>query len=173
MMQIQFPHFHIKPERNTPERQLIKIGSEMYRTLFIFATSQQKLRGYHLSEKINFKIKKYVDCVHFYASNQLNYHLLYYYKGKIYFGEWKTLNKNDDGFKQGWGSYFHPKKYIYLGNFDFDKKHGKGLINYTNGDIYQGNWINGKKEGQGTLINAMGDIFKGYFKNGKKNGVGE
>jgi hypothetical protein len=58
----------------------------MYSRFLEFAAKRQKTRNINLSEKIDFSIKKYEDCIHYYVYNSLNYHLIYYYKGKIYFG---------------------------------------------------------------------------------------
>ena len=102
-----------------------------------------------------FTIKKYVDCVHYYTPNPLHCHLIAYYNGKLYFGEWR--DRDGDGYKEGYGLYYHPSKYIYEGRFRKDKKHGEGTINYQNGDVYEGGWKAGKKEGWGTSINAVGD----------------
>jgi len=60
--------------------------------------------------------------------------LICYFKGKLYFGE--LADKSGDC-KNGFGYYSTPK-YIYEGEFSNDKKHGKGTINYANGDMYQG-----------------------------------
>ncbi len=46
--------------------------------------------------------------------------------------------------KSGFGFYY-TSKYIYEGEFLNDKKHGRGTINYANGDVYQGEWKNGKR----------------------------
>lgn len=117
----------------------------MYLEFLKFAITRQNLKKVTLEERLNLKIKKYEDCIHFYANNSLEYHLIYYYKGKIYFGEWRSSTKNGDGYKHGYGFYENPRKYTYEGEFYFDKKHGRGTINYKNGDIYQGTWSNGKK----------------------------
>ena len=38
----------------------------------------------------------------------------------------------------------------YEGQYDKDKKHGKGKYTYPNGDIYQGQWTEGVRNGKGT-----------------------
>jgi hypothetical protein len=131
--------------------------------------SRQALRGARLEEKSGFKIKKYEDCIHFYLHNSLDFHLICYFSGKIYFGQLKDSNGDC---KHGFG-YYSTHKYTYAGEFVLDKKSGRGTINYSNGDRYQGSWSNGKKDGKGVLVNLVGDIFKGSFQNGNKNGQGE
>ena len=37
----------------------------------------------------------------------------------------------------------------YVGDYDNDKKHGKGKYTYPNGDIYNGQWKNGVRNGKG------------------------
>ncbi len=40
---------------------------------------------------------------------------------------------------------------MYEGNWEDDKRHGKGKRIYGNGDIYDGNWEKSKKVGYGIL----------------------
>ena len=42
-----------------------------------------------------------------------------------------------------------------------DKRHGKGVKKYVNGDIYDGYWNNDLKEGYGTFKWNNGDIYVG------------
>ena len=37
----------------------------------------------------------------------------------------------------------------YVGDYENDKKHGRGKYTYPNGDIYNGNWKNGVRDGKG------------------------
>ena len=73
--------------------------------------------------------------------NSFNYYLICYFKGKLYFGELADMGGDC---KSGFGFYY-TSKYIYEGEFLNDKKHGRGTINYANGDVYQGEWKNGKR----------------------------
>lgn len=67
------------------------------------------MKGGKLEEKVGFKIKKYEDCIHYYLQNTLNYHLVCYFKGKIYFGQLKDPSSDC---KHGLGYYSTPK-YVY------------------------------------------------------------
>jgi len=60
----------------------------MFKNLLNFTITRQKQKPVKPESKLKFKIKKYVDCIHYYMTNSYNYHLIYYYKGKVYFGEW-------------------------------------------------------------------------------------
>lgn len=47
-----------------------------------------------------------------------------------------------------------------------DKRFGKGVCKYANGDVYEGDWDNDKKEGKGVLKLAEGQIYLGEWKGG-------
>ena len=49
--------------------------------------------------------------------------------------------------------------------YENDKKEGKGIYKYDNGDIYEGYFKNDKKEGKGIYKYKNGDIYEGDFKN--------
>ena len=81
-------------------------------------------------------------------------------------GTWDTdLNEN---FKNYNSNGTRPKtKYKdgrYFGQFRNDKREGKGIYYYNNGDRYEGDWRNGKREGQGIYYynngyREMGDYY--------------
>jgi hypothetical protein len=51
-----------------------------------------------------------------------------------------------------------------------DRRHGYGLMTYSDGRIYEGDYKNNLKEGNGKLIFADGLIYEGEFKNNKHQG---
>lgn len=61
------------------------------------------------------KVKKYIDCVHYYLPNKNDFHLIFYFSGKLYFGQWTQPQVDSDGYRHGFGYYYKPDKYIYEG----------------------------------------------------------
>ena len=49
-----------------------------------------------------------------------------------------------------------------------NKREGKGIMIYQNGDIYEGHWKNNEKEGKGIMKYKNGEIIYEYWKNGEK-----
>jgi hypothetical protein len=45
--------------------------------------------------------------------------------------------------------------------------HGRGVVNYSNGDVYEGEFKNGLRHGRGILKCVDGLEFDGYWKEGK------
>lgn len=71
----------------------------------------------------------------------------------------------------GYGTYIyrgHSAK--YTGHFQRELPHGKGKIQYENGDYYEGNWSNGSFNGQGTLFLTTGKQIAGTWRNGSFSG---
>ena len=58
------------------------------------------------------------------------------------------------------------------GEWKDGKKHGQGILNWSNGNKYEGEWKSGKKHGQGTYTWTNGDRYVGEFKDGLQNGQG-
>ena len=46
------------------------------------------------------------------------------------------------------GTYTYKNKSKYTGQFQNNKKHGKGVYFAANGDKFEGNWENGKLNGE-------------------------
>ena len=53
-----------------------------------------------------------------------------------------------------------------------EKKEGKGIHMFPDGEKYEGNFKNSKFEGKGVLYYADGDRYEGDFKNNKRHGSG-
>ena len=60
----------------------------------------------------------------------------------------------------------------YLGQIKNGKKHGKGIMHYSDKTIYDGEWFNDLKNGQGTQTLPNGDRYEGNFKNNLMEGYG-
>jgi len=74
--------------------------------------------------------------------------------------------------ENGYGTYIyrgHSAK--YTGHFQRELPHGKGKIQYENGDYYEGHWSNGSFDGQGTLFLKTGKQVAGIWRNGSFAGA--
>uniref|UniRef100_A0A7S3YDZ5 MORN repeat-containing protein 5 n=1 Tax=Lotharella globosa TaxID=91324 RepID=A0A7S3YDZ5_9EUKA len=60
----------------------------------------------------------------------------------------------------------------YEGEWKANKKHGKGVFKYPNGDKYEGQWRNDQKTGQGVYTFKNGDKYEGKFANNMFHGEG-
>ena len=40
-------------------------------------------------------------------------------------------------------------------------KHGKGKLDYVNGDVYDGDWVMDTWHGKAKFVNAKGDVYVG------------
>jgi len=81
-------------------------------------------------------------------------------KGELFIGPQFCSETNHDGDN-------------YTGYFLNGVKHGKGIINYKNGDCYDGLWKNNKRNGVGTFtFSGFGRKYKGGWKNDMRDGKG-
>ncbi len=60
----------------------------------------------------------------------------------------------------------------YAGEFQDDKRHGRGIYTYANGDKYIGAFRDDKRNGHGTFMFASGSKYVGEFLNGDYHGYG-
>jgi len=83
--------------------------------------------------------------------------------GSVYAGEFK------DGLPHGQGEWKAPEgAESFLGEWKRGKKHGFGLMKFSNGDMYEGDWVDGKFQDRGKYIYANGDEFMGLWDKGVK-----
>ncbi|CAF1476097.1 unnamed protein product [Adineta steineri] len=61
----------------------------------------------------------------------------------------------------------------YEGEMKGDKRHGKGQMDFANGDKYVGMWVEGNRIGQGVYIFHNGDRYEGQFKDNLVHGKGQ
>ena len=86
----------------------------------------------------------------------------------------KTMDKNENT-PDSDNSIYKTKIYElgkYVGELKNDKRHGKGIMYYKNGDIYEGEYYNDVKEGKGIYYHSNGDRYEGDYKNGRLEGKG-
>ena len=83
----------------------------------------------------------------------------------IYKGCIKDFKKEGKGIEE-------CDEYKYEGNFQNDKKNGKGLVIYSTGDQYIGEFKDDQLSGHGNYIWNNGDSYEGEFTDGKINGKG-
>ena len=53
--------------------------------------------------------------------------IIWHYNGKVYLGGWKHQIL-DEGAKHGLGLEWAPKKYVYYGEFNKNKREGVGIM---------------------------------------------
>jgi len=64
------------------------------------------------------------------------------------------------------GDLFDP------GIFKSVMRHGRGLMEYLNGEKYDGEWKMNQRHGHGVMTYKNGDVYTGNWENDKKNGSG-
>ncbi len=81
-----------------------------------------------------------------------------------------------EGQKHGKGTMLYKDSGSrYIGEWEYDKKHGMGLYVRPDGSKYEGFFINNERSGQGTLVTVLDDqklLSSGQWKNDKMNGEG-
>lgn len=69
--------------------------------------------------------------------------------------------------------YIYPEGDVYDGFWNNEgKKHGKGILNLTDGSRYEGNFSDGLFDGHGVLLFPDGSKYEGEFSKGKYAGYG-
>lgn len=61
----------------------------------------------------------------------------------------------------------------YEGEYEDNKKNGKGKFVWTSGSVYEGEWKDNTKNGRGKFTWADGDVYEGEWKQDNKNGMGK
>jgi hypothetical protein len=87
--------------------------------------------------------------------------------GTVYKGDFVNGLKQGDGVEEN-------KEYLYKGNFNLDRKEGKGSYYYKlKNDLYIGEFKNGNITGNGKYIWNNSDVYEGSFLKGKMHGKGK
>jgi hypothetical protein len=87
-----------------------------------------------------------------------------------YVGEWKSGMRDGDGTLWTRPHRDAPWTRIYKGAWRQDKRHGRGINFYSNGDVYDGFFEDGLRSALGKLFLANGDRIEGQFRNDKTEG---
>ena len=65
------------------------------------------------------------------------------------------------------------KDSVYRGEIKDSKRHGKGVITYTNTRLYEGDWFNDKRNGKGFERFSNGNTYLGAYQLGQVHGEGK
>ena len=87
--------------------------------------------------------------------------------GMVYDGDWVADKRH------GKGIWKWTDGDIYEGEFKDDIMHGKGIYNWTFGDSYDGEFRNGLFHGKGKFTWADGSFYDGNFKDDQRHGEGK
>lgn len=90
-----------------------------------------------------------------------------YPDGSYYVGTFTNEKRNGEG-----KLYDSDGKLVYSGEWQDDKKHGKGILELNN-ETYEGDFHRDKRDGRGTIRYPDGTRFDGDFKKDMKNGEGK
>ena len=74
--------------------------------------------------------------------------------------------------REGRGIFYFNDGDKYEGEWKNDLRHGKGIFYYNEGDRYEGDFKNNKRDGKGIFYYKNGDRYGGSYKNHKKQGQG-
>ena len=61
----------------------------------------------------------------------------------------------------------------YEGQFNSDRRQGKGIVHFKNGEKYFGDWKNDSIEGIGVHLYTNAEIYSGEFTAGRRHGKGK
>ena len=71
------------------------------------------------------------------------------------------------------GPYKYKRGEVYVGQYKFGKRQGKGRQIWSDSTYYEGTWYNDMADGYGFLIHDTGDYYIGEWKEEKAHGYGE
>mmetsp|Transcript_72675 Transcript_72675/g.151799 ORF Transcript_72675/g.151799 Transcript_72675/m.151799 type:complete len:231 (-) Transcript_72675:236-928(-) len=95
-----------------------------------------------------------------------------YPNGDLYSGEIRDAKRQGQG-KYVWKAAEEGKHGgVYEGEYDGNKKNGKGQMKYPDNGTYDGQWQDGLRHGNGTFKYPNGDWYKGQWHSGLKSGEG-
>nr|XP_039274128.1 radial spoke head 10 homolog B-like [Styela clava] len=87
--------------------------------------------------------------------------------GSVYEGE------VSNGFRHGVGVFRSPQQGVsYSGQWYLGKRHGRGIMNYSEQSWYEGDWVNNARHGFGVRRYRTGNVFEGRWTNDKRHGEG-
>eukprot|EP00929_Paragymnodinium_shiwhaense_P079472 TRINITY_DN41373_c0_g1_i1.p1 TRINITY_DN41373_c0_g1~~TRINITY_DN41373_c0_g1_i1.p1 ORF type:complete len:362 (+),score=58.51 TRINITY_DN41373_c0_g1_i1:176-1261(+) len=110
--------------------------------------------------------------------------------GSVYEGRWVEDEKCGEGSERYVdesvykGLFLHGRKHgygeyrgadgtlLFEGQMQYDKMHGDGTSNFSDGRTYCGQWVNGHMNGRGTLNWPDGSVYVGGMKEDRRHGEG-
>eukprot|EP00051_Salpingoeca_urceolata_P021634 m.341572 g.341572 ORF g.341572 m.341572 type:complete len:155 (+) comp19835_c2_seq1:390-854(+) len=95
------------------------------------------------------------------------YHEVTYDDGDRYKGEW-----NAGGKRHGYGVLYFSDGTVFAGQFANGMNTGNGSLTFPDKSKYEGQFADGKFSGFGVFSNASGMKYEGEFKDGKMEGCG-
>ena len=87
-------------------------------------------------------------------------------KWTVYSGSWKM------GKRHGQGILTFSNRNVYEGGFRNDRRHGCGIYFYCDGRMYEGDWKQGAREGYGVFSSPKGNTYEGQFEEDERHGFG-
>ena len=113
------------------------------------------------------KVEKHINCIYLIQTgNYISGEGMILGNGYKYIGNWENSNFH------GKGTLDFLDGEIYEGEFKNGLANGKGKCKHINNDTYEGEFKNGIKEGKGIYKCFQGEVYEGEFKNGIANGKG-
>lgn len=52
---------------------------------------------------------------------------------------------------------------VYEGDYDNDRKHGKGVFTWASGNIYKGDYVEDERQGNGQMLWTDGSMYEGEW----------
>jgi len=74
--------------------------------------------------------------------------------------------------RHGRGTMEFENGEVYSGEWQHDKQHGEGMHTYADGGVYTGHWVSGEKCGEGRFDFADGSYYSGGWERNVRSGVG-
>jgi len=100
-------------------------------------------------------------------SVESNFRKHIYPDGGVYEGDYEDDKKN------GKGKYTWSDGGVYEGDYKDDKMNGKGKFTWPDGGVYEGDFKDEKMNGKGKLTYSDGRVYDGDWKDDKRNGKGK
>ncbi|KAL9188868.1 hypothetical protein ACHAXT_011358 [Thalassiosira profunda] len=94
-------------------------------------------------------------------------------RGRIRYGHGTYEGEFRDGNPHGKGKMEWEDGEVYDGDWKDGTAHGWGINRWANGDEYEGEWEDGKQHGEGTFKYQTGEIYVGEMEKNERQGRGK